>query len=145
MFGEELPQVLGSIAVKPWGSAWSVNTANAMDAARKLHRAGVPIASGTDFEMPDGEHYELQSLVNASFSPLEAIAAGTSVAARVIGASADVGRIAPGLLGDIVILDADPTNDIRNTRRIWKVIQGGWVIDRQRLTASGWDTTGLPQ
>jgi Tol biopolymer transport system component len=144
MFGEELPQVVGSIALKPWGSAWSVNTANAMDAARKLHRAGVAVATGTDFETPDGEHYELQSLVNASFSPLEAIAAATSVAARVIGASGDVGRIAPGLLADLVILDADPTNDIRNTRQIWRVIQGGRIVDRQQLTAPGWDTTDLP-
>jgi Tol biopolymer transport system component len=144
MFGDELPQVVGSIAVKPWGSAWSVNTANAMDAARKLHRAGVPLATGTDFEMPDGEHYELQSMVNASFSPLEAIAAATSVAARVIGASADVGMIAPGLLGDIVILDADPSNDIRNTRQIWRVIQGGRIVDRTQLYARGWDTTDLP-
>ncbi len=144
MFGQELQQVVASIAVKPWGSAWSVNTANAMDAARKLHRAGVPVATGTDFETPDGEHYELQALVNASFSPLEAIAAATSVAARVIGASANVGKIAPGLLADIVILDADPTNDIRNTRQIWRVIQGGRVVDRQQLYSPGWDTTDLP-
>jgi imidazolonepropionase-like amidohydrolase len=130
--------------VRPWSSAWSVNTANAMNAALKLHRAGVPLATGTDFEMPDGEHYELQALVNASFSPLEAIAAGTSVAARVIGASGDVGRIAPGLLADIVILDADPTNDIRNTRQIWRVIQGGRVVDRKQLYSPGWDTIDLP-
>ena len=82
-------------------------------------------------------------LEQPAFSPLEAIAAGTSVA-RVIGASGDVGKIAPGLLADIVILDADPTNDIRNTRRIWRVIQGGRVVDRQNLVSPGWDTTGLP-
>jgi Tol biopolymer transport system component len=140
MFGEEVPQLVSSIGFEPWSAAHLVNTANALDAARKLHRAGVPIGAGTDFELPDGIHYELAALVDASFTPLEAIAAATSVAARIMGAAKDVGRIAPGLLGDIVILDADPTQDIHNTRKIWRVIQSGRVIDRERLYESGWDT-----
>jgi hypothetical protein len=140
MFGAEVPQLVSSIGFEPWSAAHLVNTANALDAASKLHRAGVPIGAGTDFELPDGIHYELAALVDASFTPLEAIAAATSVAARIMGAASDVGRIAPGLLGDMLILDADPTNDIRNTRKIWRVIQGGRVIDRERLYEPAWDT-----
>jgi len=103
-----------------------------MDAARKLHRAGVPIATGTDFESPTVS-IQLQSLVNASFSPLEAIAAATSVAARVIGASAEVGVGARLLRRHGDPRCGFPANDIRNTRRIWRVIQGGRVVDRQQL------------
>ena len=62
-----------------------------------------------------------------------------------MGASNDVGRIAPGLFADIVILDADPSIDIRNARRIWRVIQGGRVVDRQLLIAPGWDRVQLPE
>lgn len=137
MFGEEVPQLVSSIGFEPWSAAHRVNTANVLDAASKLHRAGVPMGAGTDFELPDGIHYELAALVDASFTPLEAIAAATSVAARIMGAANDVGRIAPGLLGDIVILDADPTQNVLNTRKIWRVIQGGRVIDRERLANRG--------
>ncbi len=140
MFGEEVPQLVSSIGFEPWSAAHLVNTANALDAASKLHRAGVPIGAGTDFELPDGIHYELAALVDASFTPLEAIAAATSVAARIMGASSDVGRIAPGVFADIVFLDADPTQNIRNTRQIWRVIQGGRIVDRETLYAPGWDT-----
>jgi hypothetical protein len=145
MFGEEVPQLVSSIGFEPWSPAHLVNTTNALDAAGKLHRAGVPIGTGSDFELPDGIHYELAALVDASFTPLEAIAAATSVAARIMGAANDVGRIAPGLLGDIVILDADPSENIRNTRQIWRVIQGGRVIDRESLYAPGWDVVRANQ
>jgi imidazolonepropionase-like amidohydrolase len=116
---------------------------NALDAAKKLYRAGVPIGAGTDFELPDGIHYELEALVQASLTPLQAIAAASSVAARIMGANRDVGRIATGFLGDILILDADPTQNIRNTRQIWRLIQGGRIIDRESLYAPGWDTVQL--
>ena len=138
--------------VEQWAIARSLNRrtytaelANVLDAARKLHRAGVALGAGTDIERPDALQYELEALVEASLTPLEAIAAATSVAARIMGASDDVGRIAPGLFADIVILDADPSIDIRNARRIWRVIQGGRVVDRQLLIAPGWDRVQLPE
>jgi hypothetical protein len=113
----------------------TLDLGHALDAARKLHRSGVLLGAGTDFERPDGLQYELEALVAASLTPLEAIAAATSQAARIMGASAEIGGIAPGLLGDIVILDADPTHDIRAVRRVWGVVQGGVVIDRQQLVS----------
>jgi imidazolonepropionase-like amidohydrolase len=110
---------------------------NQTDALGKLRRAGVLLGAGSDFERPDGMQYELEALVEASRTPLEAIAAATGNAARIMGAQADIGRIAPGLLADIVLLDADPTVDIRNARRVWAVIQGGRVLDRQALARPG--------
>lgn len=112
---------------------------NVTDAIDKLWRAGVVLGAGSDFERPDGIHYELEALVEASLTPLQAIKAATANAAHIIGASGDIGRIAPGLLADVVLLDADPTADIRNTRRVWAVIQGGRVVDREALVRAGWD------
>ena len=121
------------------------NVVRMVDAARKLHRAGVQLGTGPDFELPGGVHYELEALTEASLSPLEAIRAATTVSARIMGADGELGQIAPGFLGDIVILEADPVQDIRNTRRIWRVVQGGRVIDRRELVARHWEADGLPR
>jgi imidazolonepropionase-like amidohydrolase/Tol biopolymer transport system component len=100
----------------------------------RLHAAGALIAAGTDAPgLPAGLHDELERLVAAGMSPAEALTAATLTAARVLGAEGEIGRIAPGYRGDLLILDADPLADIRNTRRIHTVIQGGAVIDRERL------------
>lgn len=73
---------------------------------------------GTDHIPPTALHTELEALVEAGLSSLEAITAATSDAARVLG---------------LVILDADPLTDIRNTRSIHMVIQGGRIVDREAL------------
>lgn len=102
----------------------------------RLHRAGVLIAAGTDFPftwMPWSLHMELEEYVQAGLSPLEAIMTATKNAARVLRAERDIGTIEEGKLADLVILDANPLEDIRNTRKIWKVIKGGKVIDRDAL------------
>jgi len=102
-------------------------------ATGKLARAGVTIGTGTDiWQIPTGVHQELQELVAAGLSPLEAIRAATGDAARIVGAP-DVGTIAVGKRADLVILDADPVADIRNSRRIWAVLLSGRLLDRAAL------------
>jgi cytosine/adenosine deaminase-related metal-dependent hydrolase len=59
-----------------------------------------------------------------------------STAARVLNAP-QIGSIAQGQLADLVILDANPIDDIGNTRRIREVIQGGRIVDRDRLRSRG--------
>jgi hypothetical protein len=105
-------------------------------ATAKLHRAGVTIGVGTDiWEIPDAVHMELEELVSAGLSPLEAIRAATQSSARILGAEHDLGTIEAGKLADLVILDADPLADIRNTRRISLVMQDGRIVDRAALRA----------
>ena len=109
---------------------------SAREATTKLARAGVTIGTGTDiWQVPTGVHMELEELVAAGLSPLEAIRAATADAARIVGAEQDLGTIAAGKWADIIILDADPVADIRNSRRIWAVLQAGRLLDRAALVA----------
>lgn len=106
----------------------------AREAALTLSRAGVTVGTGTDiWQHPAGVHMEMEELVAAGLTPLEAIRAATANAARILGADRDLGTVAVGKLADLVILDRDPTTDIRNTRRIAQVIQGGQVVNRAAL------------
>ena len=108
----------------------------ARQATVKLARAGVTIGTGTDiWQIPSGLHLELEEMVAGGLSPLEAIHAGTAGAARIMGAERMLGTIEPGKWADLLILDADPTTDIRNTRRIRVVMQGGRVLDRDGVVA----------
>jgi imidazolonepropionase-like amidohydrolase len=59
--------------------------------------------------------------------------AATYNAARILGAEASIGTIEKGKLADIVLLDANPLDDIRNTRKIWMLIKGGRIIDREAI------------
>jgi imidazolonepropionase-like amidohydrolase len=99
-----------------------------------LHAAGVRIATGTDFaSLPGALHLELEDLVASGLTPLEAIAAATGGSARVLGAEGEIGIVAVGAHADLILLDGDPLEDVRNTRRIWNVIQGGRLVDREAL------------
>jgi hypothetical protein len=111
--------------------------ASARLATTKLARAGVTLGTGTDiWQIPTGVHLELEELVAAGLTPLEAIRAGTAGPARIIGAERDLGTVAVGKWADLVILDGNPVADIRNTRRIRAVLQAGQELDRAAVRAS---------
>ena len=99
------------------------------------HEAGVRFVAGTDVSGYPGQnplptlHDELQLFVErVGMTPAEALATATRNAAEALGASRDMGTIAVGKFADLVILDANPLEDIRNTRRIVAVVKGGWVF-----------------
>ena len=95
-----------------------------------LHKAGVPIVAGTDQSVPGFSlHREIELYVKAGFKPLDALRAATIVPARVMGKESDSGTIEVGKRGDIVILDANPLENIANTRKIYRVITNGRVFD----------------
>jgi imidazolonepropionase-like amidohydrolase len=94
---------------------------------QQLVDAGVPILAGTDAPVPGSAHgaslhWELEHLVEAGMTPTAALAAATSVPARAFRMT-DRGRIAPGLRADLLLVEGDPSREIRDTRRIvaiWK-------------------------
>jgi hypothetical protein len=98
----------------------------------KLYRAGVPLLVGTDSpepQVPPGYslHQELEMLVESGLSPAAALRAATLTNATVLGEKERLGSIAVGKWADIVLVSANPLDDIRNTRRIDLVIRGGNV------------------
>ena len=114
----------------------------AYDVTRAAKVAGVTICAGTDGMMPFGSHDSLPGLhgemellvTRAGFTPLEAITAATLNSALAIGAASTLGSIVPGKMADLVVLDANPVSDIRNTKRIVFVVRGGVI--HQRLAPS---------
>lgn len=108
---------------------------------REMRQAGVPVMAGTDIGvMPlyPGEslYDELGFLVRQlGMTPLQALAAATSVPARFVGVGDSVGTIAPGMVADLVVLDADPVLDIGNVRRVRGVMLAGRWFDRAALDA----------
>jgi imidazolonepropionase-like amidohydrolase len=113
-----------------------------LDVARRIvsamHRAGVSIVAGTDSPMPNvypgfSLHEELALLVESGLSPHEALRSATLTSAEFLGIAADGGSVVVGKRADLVLLDADPIKDIRNTRRINAVVFDGRLLQRADL------------
>lgn len=108
----------------------------AMRAVRVAHERGVRITTGTDwFEPRSGAelphtHEELALLVEAGLSPMEAIVAGTKHGAEAMGAGATRGTLTVGKAADLLVLEASPLADIRNTTRLRFVVKDGRVVTR---------------
>jgi imidazolonepropionase-like amidohydrolase len=82
-------------------------------------------------------HWELEHLVEAGLKPLDVLRIATKEAAEAVGADGHLGTLASGNLADIVLLDANPLDNIRNTQAIWRVVKGGWVFDPKELRPTG--------
>jgi imidazolonepropionase-like amidohydrolase len=104
-----------------------------------LHRSGVGILAGTDANADSVSfegfslHDELQLLVDAGLTPLDALRAATSAPAEFFGVRKQLGTVEAGKHAELVLLDADPLADIRNTQRINAVFTGGRVYRRGAL------------
>jgi imidazolonepropionase-like amidohydrolase len=91
-----------------------------------LHKAGVPIVAGTDQTVPGHSlHREIELYVQAGFTPMEAIQAATIVPARVMGLDKEIGTVEAGKRADVIILDGNPLESIRNVRKVEFVITNG--------------------
>ena len=146
---EYAPQKLRSLwtsDINPSVSFWSEDDFIAVQKAwpkflefiQVLHQKGITITVGSDLGnawiTPGiGFHRELELLVQVGISPLEVLKMATINGAKVLGVSDEIGTIEDGKIANLVILDADPIENISNTKRINKVVYEGELFSQEEL------------
>jgi len=113
--------------------------AKELEVVNAMHRAGIPFLAGTD--TPPGVyifpgfslHEELQRFVAAGFTPMEALQTATLNPATFLGMEDRLGTIEKGKIADLVLLNANPLEDIRNTQKIEAVVVNGKYLPRSEL------------
>jgi len=105
---------------------------------KKVFDAGIPVVMGTDqgffgVLLAVATPLEMELMVEAGLKPADVIQAATINAARMIGREKEQGSIEVGKVADLLILDANPLDDIKAVRRINRVVKGGVVYDPARL------------
>jgi imidazolonepropionase-like amidohydrolase len=100
---------------------------------KTLSDAGVKIAFGTDSGIPArfpgySEHRELQLMVEAGLTPMQAIVAATRTNAEILGGAKQFGTLQPGRRAEFLVLDANPLDDIHNTEKLSAVWQAGKIV-----------------
>lgn len=112
---------------------WRKNMELMKEATYKFHEAGGLLINGTDSPgaaLPGwSTHQEMELFVEAGLTPMAALAATTLNNAKVLGKEDELGTVEQGKYADLVILDADPLEDITHTREIYRVIKNGLVLD----------------
>ena len=89
---------------------------------------------GSHGEIPGpGLHWEMEAYVQGGMTPMEALRASTMGSALAIGRAGEFGSIEPGKFADLLILNANPLDDIRNSRAIDIVIKNGRLYDANTL------------
>jgi len=109
-----------------------------LDVVRRLHQAGAGILAGTDspnsFCFPGFSlHEALDLMVSAGLKPINALQTATLNPARYFGILGSAGTVEVGKIADLVLLNANPLVDIRNTRKIAAVVARGRLFDRAKL------------
>jgi len=109
-----------------------------LDAVKNMYAAGVPILAGTDAPAPNvfpafSLHESIFDLVQAGLTPMQALQAATSKPAEFLGRLNEQGTIAPHLRADLVLLNANPLENIRNTEKIDAVFLNGKLLTRKDL------------
>jgi imidazolonepropionase-like amidohydrolase len=118
-----------------------------MEMVSMMHKAGVPILAGTDFSdwalVPGIDlHNELALLVECGFTPLEALQTATLNPAKFLGKTDTYGTIQAGRAADLVLLDANPLEDISHTRKINAVVLGGKFYPLASISAQALQNAG---
>jgi imidazolonepropionase-like amidohydrolase len=137
---QHLPATFTQFRVANWGNATidsitaHARLARTLALIRALHDRGVPIIAGTDEGVPGFSLYrELELYVKAGMTPMEALLSATSVPARAMGVQDDVGTLTAGQRADLLVLDANPLDDISNVRRVNLVMRNGRMYESAAL------------
>src|SRR5262249_3367058 len=105
-----------------------------------LHRAGIPIVPGSDTGLVGfGLHREIELYVQAGMTPMEAIQSATIVSARAMGLGKDSGTIEAGKRADLILVNAEPLEDILALRNVTRVVTNGRMFDAGAL----WKSVGF--
>jgi imidazolonepropionase-like amidohydrolase len=101
---------------------------------RKLADRGISVSIGAHGQQEGlGAHWEMWSFVKGGWTPLQALQAATINPARTLGLARDIGSLEVGKLADLVVLDANPLDNIRNSDKVSKVMLGGRLYDAMTL------------
>ena len=100
----------------------------------RLSQAGITVAFGTDGSTPWAVHQEMEDMVRSGMTPAQVIVAATHNSAELMQMT-DIGTVEVGKSADFIVLDANPLDDITNTRRISEVYLRGTAVDREALGA----------
>ena len=118
---------------RKWTWWMQIMTTIAQENLRKISEAGGVLVAGTDQTTGPALHRELELLADAGIPPLEVIRIATLNGAIFLGKERELGSIEEGKIADLVLLSADPVENIHNARDILEVIKGGQLIDRSEL------------
>jgi imidazolonepropionase-like amidohydrolase len=134
----ELREGLETMGMPPQKTEQSAATLRALVATvRLLHQAGVPIVAGTDQAVPGFSlDREMELYVQAGFTEMEAIQAATLVPARAMGMEKDSGTIEVGKRADVILVDGNPLENIRDIRKVSTVFAGGKMYQPAALWSS---------
>ena len=126
------PTMISIKRFDPMGSAPSIWDA-VKEAVRKCYDAGIPMAVGCDAGIPfvpfgEAVHDEMACLNEAGISPLEVITMATGGNAKLLKMEDRIGTIEPGKDADLIVLEKDPLEDIRNTKTIQLVVSKGKIV-----------------
>lgn len=133
-----LPDTLRRQGMAFWTGPGAQLRSTTTENVRRMYRAGIPIAMGTDAGNPGTAHgpsvyAEMEAMQQAGMPAKDVFASSTIVAARAMGLEKEIGSVEPGKRADLVVFGADPTADIRNARQVRLVVHNGVMHSRRQL------------
>ena len=120
-----------------WTAWMKLMTPVAEENIRKVWAAGGVVAMGTDQSSGPASQRELELLVQGGLKPFDVLTIATHNGAVLLGKADSLGSVEPGKLADLLLLNADPTADIENVKKIAFVMKGGQIIDESTLPLAG--------